>query len=172
MVSKQGIALAAACAFALPACLVAPAASAQGYPSKPVRVVIGYAPGGSADAGIRPLARALEPLLGQPVIIENKPGNAGGVAMEFIAKAPADGYTLYYFDSGPLTVAPLGSGERISIKRDAEAGLVGDGNRAVDHPRCSLHQRFAQAGDAEFVGQASHRSGADTGENLETQRLA
>jgi tripartite-type tricarboxylate transporter receptor subunit TctC len=81
-------------------------AQAQTYPNKPVRVVIGYAPGGAADAGIRPLARVLEPLLGQPIIIENKPGNAGGVAMEFIAKAPADGYTLYYFDSGPLTVAP------------------------------------------------------------------
>src|SRR5687768_4291176 len=65
---------------------------AQGYPNKPVRVVVGYAPGGAADAGIRPLARVLEPLLGQPLIIENKPGNAGGVAMEFIAKAPADGY--------------------------------------------------------------------------------
>src|SRR5258706_219479 len=51
---------------------------AQNYPNKPVRVVIGYAPGGSADAGIRPLARVLEPLLGRPLIIENKPGNAGG----------------------------------------------------------------------------------------------
>ncbi|MDQ5847360.1 MAG: tripartite tricarboxylate transporter substrate binding protein [Pseudomonadota bacterium] len=81
-------------------------ALAQGYPNKPIRVLIGYAPGGSADAGVRPLARALEPLLGQPLIIENRPGNAGGVAMEAIARAPADGYALYYFDSGPLTVAP------------------------------------------------------------------
>jgi tripartite-type tricarboxylate transporter receptor subunit TctC len=69
-------------------------------------VLIGYAPAGSADAGVRPLARALEPLLGQPRIIENRPGNAGGVAMEFMVRAQADGYTLYYFDSGPLTVAP------------------------------------------------------------------
>jgi tripartite-type tricarboxylate transporter receptor subunit TctC len=84
----------------------APQLRAQGYPGKPIRVVIGYAPGGSADAGIRPLSRVLEPLLGQPVLIENKPGNAGGVAMELIAKAAPDGYTLYYFDSGPLTVAP------------------------------------------------------------------
>jgi tripartite-type tricarboxylate transporter receptor subunit TctC len=84
----------------------APQPHAQGYPNKPIRVVIGYAPGGSADAGVRPLARVLEPLLGQPVLIENKPGNAGGVAMEFMVKAPPDGYTLYYFDSGPLTVAP------------------------------------------------------------------
>jgi tripartite-type tricarboxylate transporter receptor subunit TctC len=68
--------------------------------------VIGYAPGGSAEAGARPLAKALEPILGQPLVFEYRPGNAGGVAMEYAAKAPADGYTLYYFDSGPLTIAP------------------------------------------------------------------
>jgi tripartite-type tricarboxylate transporter receptor subunit TctC len=79
---------------------------AQGYPSKPIRFVIGYAPGGSAEAGARPLAKALEPILGQPLIFEYRPGNAGGVAMEYLAKAPPDGYTLYYFDSGPLTIAP------------------------------------------------------------------
>jgi tripartite-type tricarboxylate transporter receptor subunit TctC len=79
---------------------------AQGYPNKPIRLMIGYTAGGSAEAGARPLARALEPLLGQPLVFEYRPGAAGGVAMEVIAKAPADGYTIYYFDSGPLTVAP------------------------------------------------------------------
>ena len=79
---------------------------AQGYPNKPIRVIIGYATGGSADAGMRPLAKALEPLLGQSIIFEYKPGAAGSVAMDFIAKAPPDGYTLHYADSGPLTVAP------------------------------------------------------------------
>ncbi len=81
-------------------------AFAQGYPNKPIRLMLGYTAGGSAEAGARPLARALEPLLGQPLVFEYRPGAAGGVAMEVIAKAPADGYTLYYFDSGPLTVAP------------------------------------------------------------------
>ena len=79
---------------------------AQAYPAKPIRLVIGYAPGGSAEAGARPFAKALEPILGQPLVFEYRPGNAGGVAMEFTARAPADGYTLYYFDSGPLTIAP------------------------------------------------------------------
>jgi tripartite-type tricarboxylate transporter receptor subunit TctC len=86
--------------------LCASLALAQGYPNKPIRLMIGYTAGGSAEAGARPLARGLEPLLGQPLVFEYRPGNAGGVAMEAIAKAPADGYTLYYFDSGPLTVAP------------------------------------------------------------------
>jgi len=88
------------------ASLLAFSASAQTYPNKPIKLMIGYTAGGSAEAGARPLARALEPLLGQPIVFEYRPGNAGGVAMEAISKAPADGYTLYYFDSGPLTVAP------------------------------------------------------------------
>ena len=112
------------------------AVHAQGYPNKPIRVVIGYAPGGSADAGIRPLAKVLEPILGQPLIIENKPGNAGGVAMELIAKAPPDGYSLYYFDSGPLTVAPhLGKVGYSSIGSFTHLGHVcGSGSMLVVHP--------------------------------------
>src|SRR3954469_18104584 len=126
-------------AAATPAALArgsTPAAQAQGYPNKPIRVFIGYAPGGSADAGVRPLARALEPLLGQPLIIENRPGNAGGVAMEAIARAPADGYTLYYFDSGPLTVAPHLANVGYDIfKSFTQLGHVcGSGSLLVVHP--------------------------------------
>jgi tripartite-type tricarboxylate transporter receptor subunit TctC len=112
------------------------AALAQGYPNKPIRVLIGYAPGGAADAGVRPLARALEPLLGQPLIIENRPGNAGGVAMEFMVRAPADGYTLYYFDSGPLTVAPhLAKVGYNNITSFTHLGHVcGSGSLLVVHP--------------------------------------
>lgn len=112
------------------------AAFAQGYPSKPIRLMIGYTAGGSAEAGARPLARALEPLLGQPVVFEYRPGAAGGVAMEAIAKAPADGYMLYYFDSGPLTVAPhLGKVGYDNIKSFTHLGHVcGSGSMLVVHP--------------------------------------
>jgi tripartite-type tricarboxylate transporter receptor subunit TctC len=114
----------------------AAAALAQTYPSKPIRVLIGYPPGGSADAGVRPLGRALEPLLGQPLIIENRPGNAGGVAMEFMARAPADGYTLYYFDSGPLNVAPhLSKVGYHNLTSFTHLGHVcGSGSLLVVHP--------------------------------------
>lgn len=81
-------------------------AHAQGYPNKPIRVVLGYTAGGAADAAARPLMRVLEPLLGQPIIVEPKPGTAGGVAAEFISKVPPDGYTLYFADGGPFTTAP------------------------------------------------------------------
>lgn len=123
--------LVVACLFALVS-----GALAQGYPAKPIRVFVGYAPGGSADAGIRPLAKVLEPLLGQPLIIEYRPGNAGGVAMEAIAKAPADGYTLYYFDSGPLTIAPhLNKVGYDAIASFTHLGHVcGSGSLLVVHP--------------------------------------
>ena len=58
------------------ALLCASAALAQGYPNKPVRIFVGYAPGGSADAGVRPLAKALEPVIGQPLVTREKLGQA------------------------------------------------------------------------------------------------
>jgi tripartite-type tricarboxylate transporter receptor subunit TctC len=111
-------------------------AHAQAYPNKPIRVMVGYAPGGSADAGIRPLAKFLEPVLGQSIIIEYKPGAAGGVAMESIAKAPNDGYTLYYFDSGPLTVAPhlARVGYNINTSFTHLGHVCGSGSMLVVHP--------------------------------------
>jgi tripartite-type tricarboxylate transporter receptor subunit TctC len=111
-------------------------AFAQSYPSKPIRLMIGYAPGGAAEAGARPLARALEPLLGQPLVFEYRPGAAGGVAMEAIAKAPADGYTVYYFDSGPLTVAPhISKVGYDNIASFTQLGHVcGSGSLLVVHP--------------------------------------
>ena len=119
------------------ACMAAiSAALAQGYPNKPIRLLIGYSPGGSAEAGARPLARALEPLLGQPLVFEYRPGNAGGVAMEFMARAPNDGYTLYYFDSGPLTVAPhLSKVGYNNLASFTHLGHVcGSGSLLVVHP--------------------------------------
>jgi tripartite-type tricarboxylate transporter receptor subunit TctC len=122
-------------AFFAAACF-ASAALAQGYPAKPVKLMIGYTAGGSAEAGARPLARGLEPILGQPLVFEYRPGAAGGVAMEAIAKLPADGYTLYYFDSGPLTVAPhLGRVGYDPFKSFTQLGHVcGSGSLLVVHP--------------------------------------
>ena len=128
--------------LAVAALTLSSVALAQNYPSKPIRLMIGYTAGGSAEAGARPLARALEPMLGQPLVFEYRPGNAGGVAMEAIAKAPADGYTLYYFDSGPLTVAPH-LGQKIGydpFKSFTQLGHVcGSGSLLVVHPSTPFH---------------------------------
>lgn len=76
------------------------------YPDKPIRIVIGYSPGGSADNLMRPVANRLSKLLGQPVIMDYKPGAGGVIAAELVARSPADGYTLHLTDSGPITIVP------------------------------------------------------------------
>ena len=123
-------------AFLAVAFTFAPSLLAQPYPNKPVRVLVGYTTGGAADAGLRPLAKVLEPLLGQPIVIEYKPGAAGAVAMEYLAKAPADGYTLYYADNGPLTIAPhMYKVTYDSFKSFTHLGHVcGGGSMLVVHP--------------------------------------
>src|SRR5512147_575625 len=70
------------------------AAAAQGYPSKPIRLLVGYPPGGSGDFTTRLIADELTKELGVAVIVENKPGAGGSIASEFVAKAAPDGYTL------------------------------------------------------------------------------
>ena len=69
--------------------------AAQSYPAKSVHMVVGFAPGGSTDKLARVLAQRMSELLGQTVVIENKPGAAGNIAAELVASAPADGYTVF-----------------------------------------------------------------------------
>ena len=74
--------------------LAASASVCAAYPDKPIKVLVGYAPGGSTDVVARLLAPKLQEKLGQPIIIENKPGGAGDFAAEMMLQSPADGYTL------------------------------------------------------------------------------
>lgn len=75
---------------------------AQPYPNRPVRIVMAFPPGGTADALLRPLAAKLGERLGQPVVIDSKPGANGNVGTEIVAKAPPDGYTLILGGIGPF----------------------------------------------------------------------
>ena len=81
-------------------------ASAQTYPSRPIRLVVGYSPGGGNDLIARIVAAKLQDKLGQPVLVDNKPGAQSIVAAELVAKSPSDGYTLLVAPSGPMTVNP------------------------------------------------------------------
>ena len=80
----------------LAALLFATAASAQTYPTKPIRLLLTFSSGGQADILARTVADRMRTTLGQPIVIEPKPGAGGNLAMEAIAKAPPDGYTLVF----------------------------------------------------------------------------
>jgi tripartite-type tricarboxylate transporter receptor subunit TctC len=85
--------------------LCAPATWAQGsWPSKPISLVVPYAPGGPTDAMARTLASALKPVLGQTVIVENKAGAGANIGAEYVARAEADGYTMLFGTSAPLGI--------------------------------------------------------------------
>ena len=89
--------------------LGAPAAHAQNAdfpPRKPVTLVVGFAPGGAADAAARLIARKLADNIGQTVVVDNKGGAGGNIAHQYVAQAPADGTVLLFGSIGPLTIAP------------------------------------------------------------------
>ena len=93
-------------AFAVLLAACAPLASAQGYPNKPVKVIIPFPPGGTLDAVGRMLAQKLQEQTGQTFFIENKPGGNGTIGADAVARAPADGYTLL-FNASTFTTAPM-----------------------------------------------------------------
>ena len=88
--------------------LAASAVSAQpvGWPSKPIRLVVPYSPGGSSDIIARAIAQPLSEALKQPVIVDNKAGANGNLGAEFVAKSAPDGYTLMLCDTGALAISP------------------------------------------------------------------
>ncbi|HUN70025.1 MAG TPA: tripartite tricarboxylate transporter substrate binding protein [Burkholderiales bacterium] len=86
--------------------LLCETATAQSFPSKPIRLVVPFAPGGSSSIVARSIAAEMEKGLGQPIIVDNKPGGGGNVAMLEVAHADPDGYTLIIGHIGSLAVNP------------------------------------------------------------------
>jgi tripartite-type tricarboxylate transporter receptor subunit TctC len=89
----------------LAAVLALPAA-AQTFPSRPVRIIVVYPPGGTSDAVTRLLAERISPALGQPVLVENRGGAGGALGMDAMAKSAPDGHTLAFSAISPLTLLP------------------------------------------------------------------
>jgi tripartite-type tricarboxylate transporter receptor subunit TctC len=99
--------LAALTVSALVSAIAAPAALAQGFPNKPIRLICPFPPAGAVDIASRATAHELQKLLGQPVTVENRPGAGGNLGGEMAAKAAPDGYTLFMNTSGIHAINPV-----------------------------------------------------------------
>ncbi len=108
--------LRALCAVALLG--AAGAAQAAAYPDKPVRLIVPYAAGGGTDTAARMIARKLAPLLGQPVVVENKPGGATQIGTAYVASAAPDGYTLLMGTANLATNSVLYAKLPYDVKKD------------------------------------------------------
>jgi tripartite-type tricarboxylate transporter receptor subunit TctC len=124
----------AASAAALPA--MSRFAFAQTYPARPVRWIIGFSPGGTTDIISRLVAQHLTEQLGQPFIIESRPGAGTNIATESVVRAPADGYTLLFVGAPNAINATLYAKLNFNFIRDIApvAGIVGVPNVMVVHP--------------------------------------
>ena len=95
----------AACGFA--ALALQPARAQDAYPSKPIRIIVPYAAGGSTDQLARAIQKPMQDFLKQPIIVDNRPGAGGTLGTDLVAKAAPDGYTLDFGNTGPNAVVPL-----------------------------------------------------------------
>jgi len=86
--------------------LAVPGAQAQDYPNRPIRLVVGFTPGGTTDFVARLLSEPLRGLLGQNVVVDNRPGANGAIAAEYVAKSEPDGYTLFFTTVGAVAINP------------------------------------------------------------------
>ena len=132
--SRRRLVQLAAGAAAFPA--VSPIAKAQTYPTRPVRLIIGYPPGGSADVTARLMGQWLSERLGQPVVVESRPGAATNIATEAVVRAPPDGYTLLLVAPANAINATLYDKLNFNFVRDIApvAGLIRFPNVVVVNP--------------------------------------
>ena len=94
------------------------------YPSKPIKVVVPFGPGSATDIVMRIVGEHMRPILGQPVVIENKPGAFGILAIEEMARSRSDGYTLQIGNPGTNVLAPIIYKKKFKIDYDKEVILV------------------------------------------------
>jgi tripartite-type tricarboxylate transporter receptor subunit TctC len=144
---RQFLQLAAGGAL-LPA--VSTIAKAQAYPSRPVRLIIGYTPGGSADLTARLMGQWLSERLGQPFVIENRPGGGTNIATEAVVRAAPDGYTLLLAAPANAVNATLYDKLNFNFLRDVEpvAGIIRFPNVVVVNPQVpvkTIHELIAYA---------------------------
>ena len=115
-------------------------AASQEYPSRPLRIIVGFAASGGADIAARLVAHRLNEALGQNVIVENRPGAGGSIAAQHVANATPDGHTLLMIAAGSATILPATRSLPYNIQRDfAPISLVAIGAYVLaTHPASGL----------------------------------
>ncbi len=149
--------LIAAC-FALAVAVAGPAAAQDKYPSRPVKILIPYAPGGATDIVARVIADHMRQALGQNFLIENKPGAFGIVALDELAKSKPDGYTLMVGNVSTNQITPIIYKKKMSFDYDKTIVPV---NRLADLPAflIATTKNFPPTTVADFVAYAKQREG-------------
>src|SRR5438046_1714217 len=104
--------------LALTAVAAVPQVRADDFPSRPLRLMIGFPPGSAADITARLVGNAMSQTLGQQLVVEARPGAGSSLAAEFVARAAADGYTLFIGTSSNVTNAAIGSNLRFDFVKD------------------------------------------------------
>lgn len=161
-----------AAAFAMAFAVQAIPAQAQTWPSKPIRILVGFGAGGGTDIATRIVAQPLSELLGQPVIVENKPGAGSTIASNLVAKSDKDGYTAAMLSTGhTVSAAMFKSLPYDSVKDFAPVGMVANSTFVVvarsDFPANDIKELVALAkqkpGDLKFasvgLGSTQHFAG-------------
>ena len=168
---RRGLAL----ALVLGAALTCLGAQAQQWPSKPVRIVVGGPPGGTADSLARIVAEGLAPSLGKPVIVEAKPGAAGAIAVHDLVSSPRDGHTLLLIQGGIVTETPQAYKVSFDPFKDlkplaqvSRQGLILVGNNEL--PARNLKELIAhvkaQKGGVNYASYSAGMRGHTTGVQL------
>ena len=146
-------------------------AAAQAWPSKPIKFIVPYPPGGTSDILARAVGQKLQEKWGQPVVVENKPGATGNIGADFVAKSPPDGYTLLLCDVGALAIT---SSVYTKLPSDPAKDLVGitmlaySPHLLVVHPSVAANNlkelvAYSKTGKLDFavtaIGSAPHLAG-------------
>jgi tripartite-type tricarboxylate transporter receptor subunit TctC len=146
----------------------------ENWPQRPIRMLLAYAPGGGTDNVARVLAARLQAVLGQPVVVENKPGAGGNLATEAVASAKPDGYTLLMGNQGPMTVNqslfpnmrvdPLVALDPVGLVADAPLVAVAGPSTTARTLAAFLDEARKQNGQMSYAsasnGSASHLAAA------------
>src|SRR5215472_4850121 len=131
------------------------AVPAQDFPNRPVHMIVAFAPGGTADFTARIIAEKMGALLGQPIVVENKPGANGAIGAEYVAKSDPDGYTLFFTTVGAVAINPA---FRKDLPYDPLKDFAPVGKAAVNSTMLVVNAKLPVNSARELAALAKQRS--------------